>query len=494
MSRVIEKNMLPGRNLAYGDLGDVLILGLGKSGIAVCRYCAKELGSRVKSLTVYAGEKSKTVQDLPVESDADGLNIHFGEEKVEGRYDLCVASPGISEFSELYQSAAKASRELISEVEFAWRESRDTSEWIAVTGTNGKTTTTALIAHILKKAGLAACAVGNIGDTCTESVMADDCSVYVAELSSFQLASTVCFAPRIAVLLNITPDHLSWHTTFESYVQAKLNILRNLAQVPDAVAILDATNEIVRGQVRVFKATERKHRGFDYIPLGAACGLEGNMKNICGSDNAAYILEGNLCLDLEDRGHRFGALEDLSIKGMHNAGNALAAASAACVLGVSDEDIAQGLSSFAALEHRIEPCGSVEGVSCYNDSKATNVDAALQAFTAFGEKRPLVLLGGYDKGTDLADLVVGAEDHCKAVICFGAARERFSKAFARARVDCYTASSLEEALDIALANAQKGDVVALSPACSSFDEFTSFEHRGTTFKNLVARRMAARGA
>ncbi len=494
MSTADGRQRLPGRNRAYSDLGHVVVLGLGKSGKAVCRYCACELGGRVKSLTVYAGKSTEEAKMFAASYADENVKFRFDEVKVTGRYDLCIASPGIPSPSEFYLSAAAASEETIGEVEFAWRESRDTSRWVAVTGTNGKTTTTALIAHILKHAGMDVCAVGNIGETCLEAVMADECGVYVAEVSSFQLASTVFFAPHIAVMLNITPDHISWHASFASYVEAKDNILRNLAATPDAVAILDATNDIVRGKVRALKAMGRTERGFDYIPLGAACGLDGNMRTICGSDNAAYSADNVLTLEFSGAQHTFAHLDELALKGTHNAGNALAAASAACVLGVPDAHIRDGLMSFAPLEHRIEPCGSIANIACYNDSKATNTDAALQAFTAFGQVKPIVLLGGYDKGTDLSELVQGAEDHCKAVVCFGAARDRFAEAFVAASVDSYKAASLEEALDVALAHAQEGDVIALSPACASFDEFTSFEHRGTAFKDMVARRQAARGA
>ena len=172
----------------------------------------------------------------------------------------------------------------------------------------------------------------------------------------------------------------------------------------------------------------------------------------------------------------------------------MAAASAAIALGCDDAKIVEGLKSFAPLEHRIEPCGTVQGVQCYNDSKATNVDATLKALAAFGKQRPIVLLGGCDKGTDLAELVAGAQEHCKAVVCFGAAGGRFLEAFRGASLPVYSASNLESALDEGLAHAQPGDVLTLSPACSSFDEFSCFEERGEVFKSLVAQRAAKRGA
>lgn len=191
-------------------LGDVLVLGLGKSGKAASTFFTKQLGSRVASLTVYAGASSTQAQDFAKSLSSQGAVVLFDTEEVTGSYDLCVASPGISENSAFYQSAASCSKELISEVELAWRESAKDSVWVAITGTNGKTTTTSLIAHVLKECGKNVCAVGNIGDACIEEVSKEIYSCYVAEVSSYQLASIKHFAPEVAVLLNITPDHLKW--------------------------------------------------------------------------------------------------------------------------------------------------------------------------------------------------------------------------------------------------------------------------------------------
>ena len=229
--------------------------------------------------------------------------------------------------------------------------------------------------------------------------------------------------------------------------------------------------------------------------MGTAEGLTGNMRLACGSDNAAFInKEGVLCFETPQGRYEIIAAQDLKIKGEHNASNALAAAVAAHALACPFNEITDALASFAPLEHRIEPCGSVAGVECYNDSKATNVDATLKALAAFGEKHPIVLLGGDDKGTDLSELVEQAQRHCKAVVCFGEAGPRFLKAFAHAQLDVLEAKHLEDALDAALAYAQSGDIVALSPACASFDEFSCFEERGEVFKKLVAQRSKERGA
>lgn len=218
------------------------------------------------------------------------------------------------------------------------------------------------------------------------------------------------------------------------------------------------------------------------------------MRDACGSVNAAWLDEGVLSVRFGDDVMRLVDADELSIKGEHNASNALAAASAAIGLGVDAARVAAALRTFAPLEHRIEPCGTVRGVQCFNDSKATNVDATLKALAAFGRKRPIVLLGGDDKGTDLAELVAAAEAHCKAVVCFGAAGQRFFDAFDESSCPRKKAGCLEDALDVALADAVAGDIVILSPACASFDEFSCFEERGEAFKSLVAARSVRAGS
>ena len=385
----------------------------------------------------------------------------------------------------------------MSEVEFAWRESDESSTWVAITGTNGKTTTTSIAAHLLEDAGLAARAVGNIGDACIARVAAGDTDVYVAEVSSFQLESTSRFAPNVAVLLNITPDHIEWHGALDAYAAAKWKVIANLSHTPNSTAVLCATDDAVRARIRELRSATPDERGFDYVPVGTKDGIADDMRARCGSENAAFVAtDGVLTVAFRGVEHRLCAASDLQIKGDHNTENALVAASCAIALGVDDALVAQSLRSFAPLEHRIEPCGSVAGVACYNDSKATNVDATLKAFSAFGSARPIVLLGGHDKGTDLAPLVAAAHEHAKAVVIFGEARERFLAAFGGecsgedGTLAVIAANHMEDALDAGLAAAAPGDVLLLSPACSSFDEFTCYEQRGDVFKELVAVRSA----
>lgn len=503
-----SRDMLAGRKGAPENLGRVLVLGLGKSGKAAARYCAGLLGTRVEGLYIAAGARSDDAAAFVAGLPVPAAHVRFGDDAVEAlaayapaRFDLCIASPGIPSFAPLYAAGTKMSAETIGEVEFAWRESRSESRWVAVTGTNGKTTTAALTAHLLSEAGVRARAVGNIGDTCLEAVAADDVDVYVAEVSSYQLASTARFAPNAAALLNITPDHLHWHRTFEAYRDAKLRLFANLGTVEGAVAVLAATDETVRGEVRRLRALDASKRGFAYVPVGTKVGLSGDMRAACGSENAAFVDgRGGLHVALEGTDYLLGNASDLQVKGAHNVGNALFAAACALALGAEPACIRAALRTFAPLEHRVEPCGEVAGVFFVNDSKATNVDAAVHALASFEPAHLVVLLGGDDKRTDLADLVKSAHEHARAAVCFGAARARFASAFVAARAEAPAdfqveeAAGLAEAFERAVDLARPGDTVLLSPACASFDEFSSFADRGVAFKGLVSALRARMGA
>jgi UDP-N-acetylmuramoylalanine--D-glutamate ligase len=483
---VADENIMEGTKHAPAKLGRVLVLGLGKSGAAVARYCLQRLGGRVQSVTVYAGAATPASSALGEELTQAGARVLFDAEDVRGAYDVCIASPGISQFGAFYRTAEEASQEVVSEVEFAWRESAADATWVAITGTNGKTTTTALCAHLLRECGMDAAAVGNIGDTCLAAVAAGSTGVYVAEVSSYQLASTRAFAPEAAVLLNITPDHVKWHQGYDNYVAAKMKVLDNLA-ASHGVAVLDATNDAVRDKVRELRTLTYAERGFAYVPLGAKPGITADMRAACGSDNAAFMREddGMLVVALDGCQHDLCTASQLQIPGAHNVGNALAAAAAALAIGAPADGVRRGLQSFKSLEHRIEACGVVNGVEFYNDSKATNVDATLKALAAFAPRKPIVLLGGRDKGTALDVLVRTAGEHCKSVVCYGEGGPRFREAFAHSDLPVHAAAGMRQAFEIAVSLAVPGDIVLLSPACASFDEFSCFEERGDAFKRYV---------
>lgn len=467
----------------------VLVLGLGESGLAMARWCALR-GARVRVADSRATPPGLDAlrEDAPL---AEIVTGEFGAEVLDG-IERVALSPGLDPRVGVAAEARRRGLPVTGEMSLLAQALdelgvRAQTRILAITGTNGKTTTTALTCHLLREAGANAAAVGNIGETCIDAVAAGNTDVYVAETSSYQLASTRLFAPDVAVVLNITPDHLSWHGSLEAYAAAKWKVLANLG-ASGGVAVLDACDDAVRAKIRELRA--RGGVPFRYIPIGGAAGLGADMRATCGADAAAFRgAGGQLVVAWDGHVSDLVFVDDLQIKGGHNQQNALAAAACALVLGATDTAVGEGLLTFRPLEHRIEPAGLVDGVACYNDSKATNVDATLVALTAFLPTRPIVLLGGRDKGTDLAPLVAACEENARAVVCFGEARERFLAAFADSAVSpVLSAGTMEEALDAALSIAEDGDVVVLSPACASFDEFSCFEERGDVFKRLVADR------
>ncbi len=513
--RSVTAKLLPGRKYALQHLGRVLVLGLGKSGQAVVEFCAPLVGSRVDELVIAAGERTPEREAFAYTHAVEGVRFLFNHEQIKGSYDICIVSPGIPATSNFYRSAQRASAELISEIEFAWRESRCTDRWVAVTGTNGKTTTTALITQLLIAAGKKAIAIGNIGDAALGAVAHDAADIYVAEASSYQLASINRFAPDVAVLLSITPDHLDWHGSFEAYCAAKLALLTHLNEVPGAAAIFDAHDTSLQEAFSMLSQSLSQEKDFVRIAVRVTRDIDARIAHCCNG-NAAFIDDGWLYVKLNGTSYRLMRADDLAIKGDHNLVNALAAASAALVLRADEAAIARGLSEFAPLEHRVEPCGKVRGITFINDSKATNTDASIKALSSFPKKRVIALLGGCDKGTDLASLVSTARIYAKAVVCFGDAKERFVAAFLSepsslgsssegvdtkviniADNQSFTydetglvvacATSLTDACALACSLAQTGDVVLLSPACSSFDEFSCYEERGSRFKAFVAQ-------
>ncbi len=445
------------------------MLGLGASGRAAAAYAAArpEKFGPVVAIDAADTPALRAVAELLGEA---GVEVRLGSSEVAGRFDVCVASPGIPPRSELARAARAASTLMISEIEFAYLESQ--SPWVAVTGTNGKTTTTALIAHLLAAGGLQAVAVGNIGAPAIEAVAAADRdTVLVAEVSSFQLALTEQFHPKVAVLLNVTPDHIDWHGSLAQYSADKARVFANLG--PGDAAVIDVDDP---GSAALLSGASR--RGARVVRVSAT-----------GCDGADACLDAGGALTLSDPdGTRVALMPaaDLLIKGVHNTGNALAAAAAACEFGVAVEDLRTGLTSFKPIEHRLEPAGAVAGVEWFNDSKATNPDAVSKALGAFGDMPIVLLLGGRNKGNDFAPLAAEVAGRARGAVVFGEARDEIAHALRAAGMEPTVVGGLAEAVSAAAATARSGDVVLLSPACASFDEFSGYEERGRVFKALVA--------
>ena len=458
----------------------LLVLGQGTSGTDVVRWALAH-PERVSQVTLYGGAKSSPTPET-LEFEAAGVTCVYATEEVAGSYDVCVASPGISEFSPFFASASAHAIQIMGEPEFSYRLSPE--RWIGITGTNGKTTTTALTAHLLESAGMDADAVGNIGDTPVSRIdHRAPGSWFVAELSSYQLATSSELHPHAAVLLNITPDHLSWHRSHEAYARAKCRMFRNMGK--DDLAVINVEDEGVCDVRAIIDDGSRR-----VLELGLADS---------GARDAAFVRDGMLTVRLAGTETPLVTIDELKIAGAHNVLNALAAASLALFCGADAASISSGLRDFGALPHRIEPVGEVRGVRFYNDSKATNTDAVEKALTAFPADRVVLLAGGRDKGTPLEDFartVMSSTVH--AIVCFGEARERFLEAFRDAEgsseVDLAEADGLIDAVDVARTLADAGDVVLLSPACASFDEFSGFEERGDRFRSYVAELAAAEDA
>ncbi|MDO5044779.1 MAG: UDP-N-acetylmuramoyl-L-alanine--D-glutamate ligase, partial [Coriobacteriia bacterium] len=402
-------------------------------------------------------------------------------------YDLAVVSPGISPFSEFYSSALLHAKEVIGEVELAWRLSNDV--WIAITGSNGKTTTTALITQMLEDAGKSSYAVGNIGEPCVSEVhrlcLDSQLDYLVSEVSSFQLYSTSSFAPRIAILLNITPDHLEWHKSFTHYANSKKKIFANLSETDLAISNYDDEHlrplhrELINENKRLVLVSEREF-------------TESPTKEDFDHKLAGWVQDNALHLRWEEKTFKLIDIADMRLKGLHNYFNALCASLAALELGISIEEIVSTLKAFKALEHRIEYVTHVDGIAYYNDSKATNTDATIKAINSFASKEIVLLLGGHDKGGDLEHFSHLATQRCKAIVCYGEAQQRFLDSLTQtAEADQTALASADHMLDavlVASSLAEKGDVILLSPACSSFDEFSGFEERGRIFKEFVNKQ------
>lgn len=452
----------------------LLVLGWGTTGLDVARWAADH-PDRVSSVTVVGGAGSAPDARTD-ELAAAGVRFAFDTEEVRGCYDVCVASPGIPPASALFRAGAAAAGEIMGEPEFAWRLSPE--RWCAVTGTNGKTTTTSLIDHLLRAAGIASAAVGNIGATCIREIdRRTPGSWLAAELSSYQLACTRELHPRVAVLLNITPDHLAWHGSLEAYAAAKLKIFENMGE--DDLCVIDAEDPGIAAHVDKIVVPGRRVCRVSFEDAGGA--------------DAAFVRNGHLIVRAAGAEQELAAVAELKIAGHHNVINALAAATAAIAAGADAAAVAavaRGLIAFAPLEHRVEPCGTVSGVRFVNDSKATNTDAVLKGLTAFPNDRVILLLGGHDKGTPLDAFATAVASAVAAVVTFGEAGPRFHAALepaaTAAGVAVASAPNLRAAVDVARTLAHPGDVVLLSPACSSFDEFSGFEERGRAFKDLVS--------
>ena len=375
-----------------------------------------------------------------------------------------IKSPGIREDMPLIRKLHKKEIPVISEIEFAGRYARGVK--ICVTGSNGKTTVTNLIYHILTKAGKNVAMAGNVGNSFAMAVAEGDHDYYVIELSSFQLDGMFKFRAEIAVLLNITPDHLDrYGYTLQKYIDSKFRIIQN--QTKSDFLVYWADDPIIS------KELSERNPGMILLPFSAA-----SKKNM-----ASYIEKDKMIIDYQYKTNLM-TIHELALKGRHNTYNSMAAAIAAKVLSIRKDTIRESLADFQGVEHRLEPVIKVSGINFINDSKATNVNSTWYALECV-ETNIIWIVGGIDKGNDYSELLPIVKEKVKAVVCLGKENKKILEAFTDVVPTIVETASMEEAVRSAYYLAKKGDTVLLSPACASFDLFNNYEDRGRQFKAAV---------
>lgn len=441
----------------------VLVVGMGRSGIAAA-YALINAGAEV---SVQDSKQKDAIDTEAVKIfEAKGVKMFFGSvpEDMES-YDSVVVSPGVPLDLPFIKKAVAGGAEIISELELAYRLGK--GNYVAITGTNGKTTTTTLVGEMFKASGKTTHVVGNIGvAVVSKAVTAEDDDWLVTEVSSFQLETIDTFHPKVAALLNLTPDHLDRHKTFENYIAAKARVFEN--QTKENYAVLNFDDPEVMKLAPQIEATVVPFSRVEELPFGAY--VRNDEIVITGHDEKTVAL----C-----------KVDDLLIPGTHNLENALAAAAVAWFAGVEKEAITKALTTFAGVEHRIEDCGMVNGVKYFNDSKGTNPDAAIKAIEAIKENI-ILIAGGYDKGSDFTEFVEAFDGRVKHVILLGTTAVKIKDAAEKAGFTATTiVKDMDDCVREAARLASEGDNVLLSPACASWDMYGSYEERGRHFKKCV---------
>jgi len=446
----------------------VLVVGLGKSGVASALF----LESRGARVTVSdAKSEDQLTNEIPALLDR-GITVETGKhgERTFHDQDLIVVSPGVPSDVAPLQQARRLGIPVIGEIELTARFLQ--GNIVAITGSNGKTTTTTLTGEIIASGGRKTLVGGNIGTPAITFVEQSTPDTWIVlEISSFQLESIETFHPHIAVILNVTPDHLDRHGSMESYIAAKARIFEN--QTEDDFAVLNADNDIslqlaqgLRPHVLCFSRQRAVERGA-YVRDGAIIYRNGEEVEIM-------------------------PVSEIALKGAHNVENVLAAVAIGMAAGVEPSAIRRAVKDFRAVEHRLEYVATLRGVQYYNDSKATNVDATIKALQSFPANIHLIL-GGKDKGSDYSTLNALIAERVKCVYTIGAAAAKIESQIGKS-APLIGAQTLESAVGKAADQAVEGDIVLLSPACASFDQFPSYEHRGRVFKELVGSLAALQAA
>lgn len=430
---------------------NILIMGFGVTGKSSLKFL------REFPVKIYIYDKKIDLQSLKVDEDF----IIFKDEDLD-KIDLIVKSPGIYPFDDLLVKAREKNIEIISDIELSYRYLK-TDNVVAVTGTNGKTTTTTIVGDILKRKAKTF-VVGNIGKgilEITKEAKKDD--FIVIEASSFQLEDTIKFKPHIALLTYVTSDHLDWHKTTENYVNAKFKIFAN--QDENDFAILNyedrnlAKKHNIKAQKYYFSMEKISEKGSYF------------------DDGKIYYNDGKNTEDILD-------VKDLKIPGVHNIKNVMAAIIIAKLFGIDSNTIKRSISSFTGVEHRIEFVRELNGVKYYNDSKGTNPDSTEVAIAAM-DGHVILIAGGYDKNSNFDNLIEKSKDKLKTVILLGETADKISNSCKKSDVEFYIVKDLNKAVELAKKLSLKGEDVLLSPACASWDMYSNYEARGRHFKDLV---------
>lgn len=439
----------------------IVILGAGESG-AGAAVLAKQ-----KGFDVFVSDMSSIQDKYKNLLDKHGIEWEEGHHTADKilNADEIIKSPGIPKEAPMIQKLMAQGTHIISEIEFAGRYTQ--SKMVCITGSNGKTTTTSLIYHIFKTAGYDVGLAGNIGKSLALQVAEDPHEYYVIELSSFQLDNMYDFRANIAVLLNITPDHLDrYDFKFENYADAKMRILQNQTQEDSFIYWNDdpvIQKELEKFETKAFVCPFSEHK-----EQGAF----------------GYIEDGNYKLDYPTPFNM--KQEELSLTGKHNLHNSLAAGLAANIAGIKSEAIRKGLSDFPGVEHRLEKVCKVNGVQYINDSKATNVDACWYALDSMTTPT-ILILGGKDKGNDYTPIKELVKKKCRAIVYLGADNKKLHDNFDDLGVTIKDTHSMKDCVEACHTLAQSGDTVLLSPCCASFDLFHNMEERGNMFKDMVRK-------
>ncbi len=437
----------------------IVILGAAESG-AGAAVLAKVKGFDVfvSDLSAIKDKYKKLLQKYDIKWEE---NQHT-EEKILNA-DEVIKSPGIPDKAPMILRIKEKGIPVISEIEFAGRYTD--AKLICITGSNGKTTTTSLIYHILRTAGYNVGLAGNIGDSFALQVAEQHFDYYVIELSSFQLDNMYDFKADIAILMNITPDHLDrYDFKMQKYVDSKMRITRNLTE--DDAFVFWNDDPVVKKELEKYDIKAQLYPFSEFHEVGA----------IAYAEEREYIIEKPTPFNME--------LEELALRGKHNLYNSLAAGITANIAGVTNEFIRKGLSSFAGVEHRLEKAGKVRGVEFVNDSKATNVNACWYALESM--RSPTVLiLGGVDKGNDYSELFELVRTKCKGLVFLGVDNRKLHEAFDSFGIPTVDVQSMKDCVDECFRMAEPGDCVLLSPCCASFDLFKNMEDRGEQFKDCV---------